>query len=570
MTIAATGPSRFKGFLVSFALYIGFSGVTFVAMGPHPLLGGDHISYIQLADSIMEMRPWGDYWREMNSVRNFGVLLAYLHAYTYSHILSMKIILAIATVFYLFAFELWMSLFTALKWKRVLFAILAAFAVSFGVSSWGVTDSTALLNRTLVMPVTILAFWFFWRFSANPVKYLVYSFLVLCSPIHLSTFHIIGILIVLECWDFAVLRKGKLDARIFWFIGGLFLAFLTLVMVEQTRFSTNNIAVLFAMSKGTSTVAAPPTAPGDIITAAAAWKAELSLRPWRNMPIPLVNVANVISSYALIFLLAAVGFFIRRREGLNRNDWLMVGLFFSSIVVSFGPQTLMWIARSFLPIYPINFEEVRALFVVMIPSIYFTFRLFEKAIEPGGRKAMAGAALIIIAYLGLPIFMKSMSASAREHLLSVATGIGVVNAQDPAAVRNARSALGIGGGHISPLYYSTEKLRVWLDLNAYPWTRVLTNRDDLCLLKLTLVGSRQSAAVAAISPKSGVWIEELSDAQKALGSGKTEEVIRVAQKHGAELAVTPWPVTGALYSDEFFSVIRIPPVKRNRGDFGEQ
>ena len=121
----------------------------------------------------------------------------------------MRILLAVATVFYLLAFELWMSLFTEVKWKRVLFAILAAFAVSFGISSWGVTDSTALLSRSLLAPTVFVALWFFWRFDKNPAKYLVYSLLVLCSPIHLGAFHIIGILIVLEFWDFAVLRKSK-------------------------------------------------------------------------------------------------------------------------------------------------------------------------------------------------------------------------------------------------------------------------------------------------------------------------------------------------------------------------
>jgi hypothetical protein len=555
-TIAPTGSNRLKGLAVSLILYVGFSALTFVMMGPQPSLGGDHISYIKLADSILGARPAGDYWKEMNSVRNFGVLLSYLHAYTGSHILSMRVILAVVTVFYLSAFELWMSLFTNLKWKRMLFAILSAFAVSFGISSWGVTDSTALLNRTLVMPLIIFAFWFFWRFSRHPAAYLVYSLLVFCSPIHLSTFHIVAILMVLECWDFAVLRKWKVDARIFWFTGGIGLACLTLLALQQTRISTDNVAVVAAMTKGSSIF----TAPTDVMSPATAWHVELSLRPWRNMPIPLVNVANMISSYALIGALAVAGFFVRKRQGLTRNDRLMAGLFLSAVVVSFVPQTLMWIVRSFLPVYPINFEEVRALSIIMIPSIYFVFCLFEKAIEPGGRKAIAGAMLIVIAYLALPMFMKSMSGSAREYLLSVATSTGIVNAQDPAAERNARSALGISGDNASPLYYSTENLRKWLDRNARPQTRALTNRDDLVLSKLTLVGSRQSAVVAASTAKAMTWLDELSDAQKALSSGKTEEVVRVAQKYRAELAVIPWRATNAVYSDQFFSVVRIPPV----------
>ena len=365
-----------------------------------------------------------------------------------------------------------------------------------------------------------------------------------------------------------MLRKWKVDARIFWFIGGLGLACLTLLALQQTRFSTNNVAVLSAMAKGRSIL---PMVPGDVMTPAVAWDVELSLRPWRNMPVPLVNVANMISSYALIGLLAVAGFFVRKRQGLTGNDRLMAGLFLSSVVVSFGPQTLMWIVRSFFPVYPINFEEVRALSVVMIPSIYFIFCLFEKATEPGDRKAIAGAMFIVVAYLALPAFMKSMSGSAREYLLSVATNTGIVNGQDMAAMRNARSALGIGGGgNASSLYYSTEQLRTWLDRNARPGTRVLTNRDDLSLLNLTLVGSRQAAAVAAVTAKAVTWVDELSDTQKALSSGRTEEVVRVAQKHRAELAVVPWPVANAVYTDQLFSVIRISPVGSKSGDLRQR
>ncbi len=293
-----------------------------------------------------------------------------------------------------------------------------------------------------------------------------------------------------------------------------------------------------------------------------AWHIELSLRPWRNMPLPIVNVANIVSSYAFIFVLAVSGFILQRSRGLSRNDWLMVGLFLSSLVASFGPQTFLWFVRPFIPIYPINFEEIRGLSMVMVPSIYFIFCLFEKTIESRGQKKIMGAVLIVICYLALPLCMKSMPGEAREYLLSVAARTGIVNAQDPSAVRNARSALGIGGSsNTGPLYYSTEKLRAWLDANCQPWTRVLTNRDDLSLLNLILVGSRQSIAVAPSNPV-GV-VDELYDSQKALNSGKTEEVVRVAQKYHAELAVVPWVVADAAYRDRYFSVVRIPPVEPN-------
>ena len=96
-------------------------------------------------------------------------------------------------------------------------------------------------------------------------------------------------------------------------------------------------------------------------------------------------------------------------------------------------------------------------------------------------------------------------------------------------------------------------------------TRVLTNRDDLSLLNLTLVGSRQSIVVIPSTRDTVTRLEELSETQKALSSGKTEEVVRVAQKYLAQLAVVPWSVSDALYSDVHFSVIRIPPVESTSG-----
>jgi hypothetical protein len=106
----------------------------FVAQGPEPLLGADHISYIQLTDSILRACPDGDYWRELTSVRTLSVALAYLFAKTGSHVLSMKIVLAVFSVPFLLAAEMLFRLF-ATRWTARLFAMLCAFAVSFGVSS---------------------------------------------------------------------------------------------------------------------------------------------------------------------------------------------------------------------------------------------------------------------------------------------------------------------------------------------------------------------------------------------------------------------------------------------------
>src|SRR5262250_2092299 len=103
---------RTIGWLLSLVLYSGFALAVFMVQGHHPLLGPDHVTYIELADSIAEARPAGDYWRETNSVRFYGVVLAYMHPWTGSHVLSMKVLLAVLTVLFLFSVELLFSLFT--------------------------------------------------------------------------------------------------------------------------------------------------------------------------------------------------------------------------------------------------------------------------------------------------------------------------------------------------------------------------------------------------------------------------------------------------------------------------
>src|SRR5512147_2668853 len=103
--------NRGWGWSASALLYAAFAMAVFAVQGSQPALGSDHLSYFQLADSIAAACPQGDYWRETNSIRTFGVLLAYLHQWTGSHVLSMKLVLAAFTILYLLAAELFFGLF---------------------------------------------------------------------------------------------------------------------------------------------------------------------------------------------------------------------------------------------------------------------------------------------------------------------------------------------------------------------------------------------------------------------------------------------------------------------------
>jgi len=563
---------RTTGWLFSLALYCALALAVFVVQGSHPLLGPDHVSYMELADSIADSRPDGDYWRETNSVRFYGVVLAYMHLWTDSHLLSMKLLLAALTVPFLLSAELLFGLFTPSKWQAVLFAIVSAFAVSFGAAAWGVTDSTALLGRTLVAPIIVLSFWYWFRYRHCLRRYFVFPLLICASLLHLSTFYVIGVLGLLELWDFAANRKFRVDLQTAAFLASLVAAAGLLYVFElegvSVRVLSGIVPRLFgAVSYETSQVGVSriPLGMGDklwsgptsILPAAQSWALELSLRPWRNMPVPLINVANMLSSYALIFLLAVTGMLRAKRAGFTSTDRDMVALFMAVLMFSFLPQTAMWILRSFTGVYPATMEEVRALSLVMIPSLYFILRLFQSILERDDPARKLLAVAVVIGTIALPLGMKSMPYSVRETLLSVMTTFRVVDADDPASLNNARSALGIS--HELPFYYSTEQTIEWFRTNTAPYTRILTDRDELVLLReWEIIGPRQ---VAAVPPRWGVELPEMGEVffrtKEALRSGDTAKVRELALKYGADYAVVPWRVPGAIYIDDYYSVIAL-------------
>ena len=586
--LADGGSGGRAGWIVSLSLYFAFSAAVFVAQGSQPPLGPDHLSYIELADSIIASCPNGDFWRETNSIRFFGVLLAYLHGWTASHVLSMKVLLAVFSVLYLVAAELFFRLFAQARWHAVLFALLSGFAVSFGFASWGVTDSTALLPRTLVAPIVMLSMWFWFKYDGRPQKYLVFPFLILGSLTHLSTFYTIGVLVIVEVLDFALLRKMRVDRQGPAFLAGLLLAGMLLFGFEYVGLSNKTISsyvpdMLRSMGfevptveTGTLTLcrmAAPPApattaTPAETIPAAAspesepalisaeeAWAAELSLRPWRNMPLPMVNIANALSSSALILLLALAGMVAAGRSGFTRVDRLMVAMFFAVPVFAFAPQTALWVLRTFTSIHPATIEEVRALSLIMIPALYFILGLFERTLESRRPRAALGAAAIAVAVLALPLLMKCVPYWAREGILSAMMALRVVDSGSASGVANARVALGLSVG-ASPLYYSTQGVREWLMKNAPPGARILTDRDDLILLRDRIILGPRQVAVNIYRPtpaESELFLRTAA----SMKARDTERIRELAQSCGADFVVVDWRVEGAEFADDSFSVMKI-------------
>ena len=137
------------------------------------------------------------------------------------------------------------------------------------------------------------------------------------------------------------------------------------------------------------------------------------------------------------------------------------------------------------------------------------------------------------------------------------TSLGVVNPSDPGSVMNARSALGIS--HTTPFYYSTERVISWLRQNTPPGTRILTDRDELILLReREIVGPRQ---ISAVPPRAGVELPDLAQiyfwTQQALREHDFARLERIAEMCGADFIVVPWNAAGAVYSDNYFSVVPV-------------
>src|ERR1700730_713270 len=238
--------------LGALALYVFFAWAVYILQGPAPDVNIDHISYFKLADEIRGQHPDGAYWRQFSSVASYGVMLAYLYDVTGSHVLSMKLLLAGMTVAYLVAFQIFVSMATQSKSQAVLFSIMSAFFVSFGASFWGVTDFSASLNRTLILPFVVVIVWGFLRYYDSPWRYTVFPLLVLLSLLHLSTYYVILVLVTLEALDFLFLRRCRINRRVLFFV-------LALIAAAGAREAIEHFGIGFTRYVEATVKAAIPT-----------------------------------------------------------------------------------------------------------------------------------------------------------------------------------------------------------------------------------------------------------------------------------------------------------------------
>lgn len=574
--------SRALANTVALALYVAFAAIVYVIHGPEPALSIDHISYFKLADEIRAGFPEGDYWRSINSVRAYGVMLAYLYDYTGSHITSLKILLAILTVMYLAAFQVYMGLATQSRVERVMFALLSALFVSFGASIWGMTDFAASLNRTLVIPFVVLVAWFFFRYFHTPWRYAAFPTLVVLSLLHLSALHVILVFSVFEVLDFVFRRRFRIDRDIAYLI----VAFLACVAIQwgieragagTASFvrHTVNVVVAPVVSSPEETRPVPPPAslaekpkaapvpppkkPPDKLTPKEAWEVELFAFPWRNLPPTFATLATIAASYGVIFLLALAGVLLAFRKGPTRSlDRLMLMFAASVLFAAYGLQTLLWILRNLMSVLPFNFEEIRAVNMLMLPSVYFVYRLYELVPSIGRAPRRAIRVAIVLAFVLQPIvIVRASPASWREGIVDAAIAKGWIKRSDTPRVIYARQFLGLSGDG-RRFYYSALPAMQWLKRHTQPNDVVLTNINEFYSTQVKTTGAFLNVVTMDVwDLRRESWAASLDAVDRALATGDTEQVRRIARKYGATYAVVTWPVDGAVYQDGFYTIIRV-------------
>jgi len=541
---------RVGPYLIPLLLYSAFAAVVYLVQGPEPELNIDHVAYFKLADGIRAGHPDGAYWRDFDALHAYAILIAYGTDLTGSHIASLKLLLAAMTVVYLIAFERLAFLFTASRPLAVSFSLLSALFVSFGASFWGMTDFTASLHRTLVVPFFVVILWLFLRGLDSPWRYASYPVLVALSLLHLSTYYLLLVLLAFEAIDFLVLRRCKLDRRLLFFAAGLAAAVVARQLVAMSGLGfTNFVENTFGLAWGGH----------GKLRADEAWALELYAFPWRNMPLPLPTIANLLLSYGVIFALSvAAAIESRRRGGWNRLDGVMLAFAAAVICASYGIQTLLWALRNLVPIYPINFEEIRSINFIMIPSLYFVSRLVAMLWRERRGRPRAVAATVVFAFALQPVLvLRALPRSWREAAIERLTSAGVLREDDTLRTLYARQYLGLATEG-PRFYYSAKRLLDWLGENAGPDDRVLTDRNEVTLAGIPVVGPFQNVAMLSVAETSRrEWKRQLDEVRTALASHDVAELRRVAKELDATLVVVPWPEAGALYQDENFSVLRV-------------
>jgi hypothetical protein len=539
---------------LSFLLYCAFALSVYFFLSPEPSLQVDHIAYWKSADQIIQQFPNGDYWRGITPITSYSVLLAYLYRLTSNHILSLKLILLATTILYLLAFDLFLSLFVRDKKLRVLFSLLSAFYISFGHSFWGYTAFSAALGRSLVIPPVIVLLWFFLKYENQYRKYLVLPALVYLSFLHLSSYYVLAILVLYEFLTILLFSRSLFLKRIIGLLGGVFLSWLAYSHLKSLSLGSPTVSNVLAW---TGTMIPRQ----GLLSAGETWAIELFAQPWRNFPVPMATVLATLGSQTFIWILSGFGLWKKFSEGLDRWDRRMLLFGFSTVVCALGPQFCMWILRQWFPIYPLNIEEVRAIIFLALPLYYFVIQLVLHLWRNTNATRRALAAVIVFVILLQPIYLLQMSPRHfRQWVYDFAVKHNILENWDSQRSVYAKQllALNVEGGRY---YYDLRNVINWLELNTNAGDVILTNRDELSLLRATTIGNTAGFLKCRnlFSMDRREWQEQVLEYARALSLRDFEAIRRLALKYHAKYAVVPWIMPAAEYSDHTYSVVSMAP-----------
>ncbi|HEY1793733.1 MAG TPA: hypothetical protein VGG34_12510 [Opitutaceae bacterium] len=556
----------------------------YLVQGPTPPINIDHIAYFALANRIRSLHPAHDYWRSISASQTYAVIMAYMYDLTGSYIISLKLILAVITIPFLFSATILFNSFTERRWLSMVFALATATDISFGSNIWGLTDFSASLNRSLPMPLVLLLLAFYFRHPGTKLRFAAYPALVCLSILHLGTYYLLGIL---ACTDFIRLVLGSLQGRRT--VPGERLAYLSGI---AAAFVANRLFTMVGIG-GTSlmvvTAAMGPQRPPDTrisavqvdplrwridtadidrlpswstdFTPDGAWKLEKLSQPWRNVPYAYISGMGFILAALPLFAFGAFTVIRRwRADGLAAGDRLMLTFGAAVIIASYGLQTLYALVHNLFALYPINFEEVRSVEYICIPAFYFSLVGFDSMLAKrrDHRGQLAVCALIALVAFGRTFQCVRISPRGfRTGLVRLALETGILKAQQTERVLYARQLLGLERSG-EKFYYAALPVASWIEANTGKAARILSNRDDLTYLDREIVGSSNTflnTSNASVKRMYKMAIYLQFDA--AVRRHDFEAALAIAKECNAEYMVVPWPVTGAAYSDGEFSVVRM-------------
>jgi hypothetical protein len=572
-TIHSRWSSAQRAFIGVF--YLLFAIVFYLVHGPNPAVNIDHIAYFKLTEQIRAEYPAHDYWRTVTVTRSYAVLLAYVQDWTGDSVRSMKLLLAGLTVAYLFAAEFFFRQVTNHRWIAVLFAVLSALNLSFGPVFWGMTEFYASLNRSIAVPPMLLLLGWYLRNRIKNRRFLVYPALIYLSVLHLSTYYLLAVLAAMDGFRlfYSFVKWNRSPRLLSAYFGAFILVGLAYISLAPFNLSSNILGSLMpAYNEGSTAQRTSNVDLRENANLAAwtrelgsddAWRLELQAQPWRNFPPPFATLLGAAASIGFVVPLAVLLSWIAiARTGFQEIDRLMLIMTACIGLCAFGLQSSLYIINQLLPIYPINFEEVRAVALFAIPLLYFTLRGFE-VLWFGTTTFLRHrilASFAVIIFIWQPVMLvRILPQTMREQIVQKAQNLGILDHYDSQRTVHARQFLNLESDG-DRFYYSTLPVLNWLRAHTGPRDRVLTNRDELYLLPATVIGTSNGFLnTASASQKRLAWSVTVQRLSQAFSTRDLDAVLDLAKACDASFIVVPWIVPEAVFSANGLSVLTRPP-----------